>query len=317
MKKKKIFGNWFRCIAKGFTLVEVLIAMTIIGVVTALTLPTLQGDIQSLSFRIKKKVLYSRVAQAIMLMDNLKSYHNGDEFMEKYREVVKLNMICDQEKFFGCDLPMTFTATDGNIYPMPRSWYELNPKLVDMFYEDAETGDVYEYSQEDFDSISFMTDNGESINLFFNPTCLVNEVKENSSNYFSATSVCINMIYDLNGTKPPNIMGEDIGFMTVFKPVDPMVVAPVPYIEDVEAKVQSEAAGRACTDIKSSLRAPTDYELAAMFVNSKFLGMHEGFYWSSTVHSSTNAWYLWGATGLLLREPLDRTSEMDMRCIAR
>jgi len=192
-----------------------------------------------------------------------------------------------------------------------------NQKVVILYDRAILDNRAYLDSKEDFDSISFMTDNGESINLFFNPTCLVNEVKENSSNYFSATSVCINMIYDLNGTKSPNIMGEDIGFMTVFKPVDPMVVAPVPYIEDVEAKVQSEAAGRACTDIKSSLRAPTDYELAAMFVNSKFLGMHEGFYWSSTVHSSTNAWYLWGATGLLLREPLDRTSEMDMRCIAR
>lgn len=301
---------------KAFTLIEVVLVLTIIGVVTALTLPSLQANIQELVFKVRKKVLHSRVATAVMMMQNLKYYHNGEEFLEKYREIMKLHMVCGQDKFFACDLPQTFTATDGNIYPMPRAWSELNTKLVDMFYEDVETGEIYEYHQEDFDSISFITDNGESINMFFNPVCAVNEVKDNP-NYFSAASVCINMIYDLNGVKGPNTVGKDIGFLTAFKPIDPMVVSIVPYHEDLESKVQSVAAGRACTEVKSSLRAPTDYELAGLFVNSKYLGMHEGFYWSSTIYSPTNAWYLWGATGLVLRGPHDRGTEMDLRCIGR
>ena len=301
---------------KAFTLVEVVIALAIIGVVTVVTLPTLQANIQETVFKVKKKVFHSRVATAVMMMQNLKTFHNGEEFVEKYRETMNLHMVCGQDKFFGCDLPQTFTGTDGNIFPMPRTWGQLNPKLVDMFYEDIETGEIYEYHQEDFDSIAFITDNGESVNLFFNPVCAVNEVKDNP-NYFSAASVCINIIYDLNGPKPPNTVGHDIGFLTAFKPIDPMVVSIVPHNEDLESKVQSVAAGRACTEVKSSLRAPTDYEIAGLFVNSKYLGMHDGFYWSSTIHSPEHAWYLWGATGLVLRGPNDRNTEMDLRCIER
>ena len=199
---------------------------------------------------------------------------------------------------------------------MPKSWGELNPKLVDMFYEDAETGSVYSYHQEDFDSVAFFTDNGESINIFFNPVCSVFEQKD-FPNYFSASSVCINMIYDLNGIKAPNTVGKDIGFITVFKPVDSIVVGPNPYYEDIPSKTQSEAAGKACSLQSGKLRAPTDYELAAMFVNTRLLGLHEGYYWSSSLYSADYAWYLWGTTGLILREPLDRTTEMDLRCVNR
>lgn len=302
---------------RAFTLVEVVIALTIIGVVTVLTLPTLQANVQEMIFRVRKKVLHTRVAQAIPLLDTLKDFQSGEDFVDKYRDLVKVHMVCDGDKFFGCGLPQVYEDTSGMMHRMPRSWGELNPKLVDMIYEDAETGEIlYEYHQEDFDSVSFITDNQESINLFFNPVCKVFDQKDNP-NYFSASSVCINMIYDLNGIKPPNKVGQDIGFITVFKPVDSIIVAPVPHYEDVDSKTQSEAAGKACHLQKGSLRAPTDYELAAMFVNTQLLAMHEGYYWSSSLYSPHFAWYLWGATGLILREPLDRDTEMDLRCVGR
>lgn len=304
---------------KGFTLVEVVIVLAIVGVVTVLVLPTLQVQVQQMIFKVRKKVLYTRIAQAIPLLDTLKTYHNGAEFLEAYRDLVKIHMVCGDRtegKFFACGLPQVFAATDGTMHAMPKSWSELNPKLVDMFYEDAETGSVYSYHQEDFDSIAFVTDNQESINMFFNPVCTVFDEKDNP-NYFSASSVCINFLYDLNGPKAPNTVGQDIGFITIFKPVDSLVVGPVPYIEDVSSKTQSEAAGKSCRLQKGTLRAPTDYELAAMFVNTRLLGMHEGFYWSSSLYSTNYAWYLWGATGLILREPLTRETEMDLRCVNR
>lgn len=309
---------------RAFTLVEVVIALTIIGVVTVLTLPTLQVNVQDMIFRVRKKVLLTRVSQALPLLDTLKDFHTAGDFLEKYRELVKVHMICNpddedeskQISIYACGLPQVFAATNGNMFRMPQSWGELNPKLVDMFYEDMETGKVYSYHQEDFNSVAFFTDNGESINLFFNPVCTVFDQRDNPS-YFSASSVCINMIYDLNGANPPNTVGKDIGFITMFKPVDSTIVGPNPYFEDVSLQTQSEASGKACSQQSGRLRAPTDYELAAMFVNSRLLGLHEGFYWSSSLYSPEYAWYLWGRTGLILREPLDRSTEMDLRCVYR
>lgn len=318
MLYNKIIGyfNKFCKKTKAFTLVEVVIALTIIGVVTVLTLPTLQANVEDLVFKVRKKVLLTRVSQTLPLLDTLRDYHSAEDFLEKYRELVKVHMVCPGDKFFGCGLPQVLFRTDGTARRMPKSWGDLNPKLVDMFYEDAETGSIYSYHQEDFDSVAFFTDNGESINMFFNPVCSVFDQRDNPS-YFSASSVCINMIYDLNGTKAPNTVGKDIGFITVFKPVDSAVVGPNPYFEDIPSKTQSEASGRACSLQSGKLRAPTDYELAAMFVNSDLLAMTDGFYWSSSLYSADYAWYLWGVTGLILREPLDRTTEMDLRCIYR
>lgn len=317
----KLVGFWNKLLnnkqRKAFTLLEVLIALTIVGIVTVLVLPSVKLSIQDMAFRVRKKVLLTRVSQAIPLLSGLKDYHDGSEFMDDYRDLVKIHLVCEGDKFFGCGLPTVFESTDGNLHAMPKSWSELNSKLTDMIYEDAETGQVlYEYHQDDFDAISFFTDNGESINLFFNPVCSVYEHKDNPY-YFSSSSVCINMIYDLNGNLPPNKVGKDIGFITVFKPVDSVIVGPVPYDTDVDRKTQSDASGRACLDVSYKLRAPMDYELAAMFVNSKLLGMHDGYYWSSTLYSANYAWYLWGITGLILRGPLDRSTEMDIRCVYR
>ena len=128
---------------KAFTLVEVVIALTIIGVVTVLTLPTLQANVEDFIFKVRKKVLLTRVSQALPLLDTLRDFHSAEDFLDQYRDLVKVHMVCAGDKFFGCGLPQTITATDGTIFRMPKSWGELNTKLVDMFYEDAETGRVY------------------------------------------------------------------------------------------------------------------------------------------------------------------------------
>ncbi len=311
----KILGK-LRKNVKAFTLVEVLVALTVIGIVAAMTYPTLQPKVQELMFRVHKKVLHTRVAQAMSLINSLKDYSSGVEFLDKYRDHVKLHMVCEGDKFHACDLPRVFTALDGNIYRMPRKWSELAPELVETYYEDSETGSVYENYQDDFDSIAFITDNQESVNLFYNTSCSTMELKDNPE-YFLANSVCINMIFDLNGSKPPNIVGQDIGFITVFKPVESMVVAPVPYLEDVIGQASSVTSAKACHVQKNTLRVPTDYELASMYVNKKFLGFSGGNYWSSTLHSTDNAWYLWSDTGMMMREPFDRSVEMALRCVAR
>ena len=52
----------FDYIKKSFTLVEVLVAMTIIGIVAALVYPTLQLQMHEAAIKIKKKALYTRTA---------------------------------------------------------------------------------------------------------------------------------------------------------------------------------------------------------------------------------------------------------------
>ena len=83
---------------RAFTLVEVVIALTIIGVVTVLTLPTLQANVEDLIFKVRKKVLLTRVSQALPLLDTLRDFHSAEDFLEQYRDLVKVHMVCAGDK---------------------------------------------------------------------------------------------------------------------------------------------------------------------------------------------------------------------------
>ena len=58
----------------AFTMAEILISLTIIGVIAAITLPSLQANINEKTWATQRKALYNRMSQAISLMDSLNGY---------------------------------------------------------------------------------------------------------------------------------------------------------------------------------------------------------------------------------------------------
>ena len=67
-----IFGLMARRIA--FTMAEILLSLTIIGVVAAITLPSLTGNINERTWNTQRKALFSRLSQAVSLMPAIKGY---------------------------------------------------------------------------------------------------------------------------------------------------------------------------------------------------------------------------------------------------
>ena len=55
----------------AFTMAGILISLTIIGIIAAITLPALQGNINEKTWVTQRKALYSRLSQAIALMPSL------------------------------------------------------------------------------------------------------------------------------------------------------------------------------------------------------------------------------------------------------
>ena len=53
---------------------EILLSLTIIGVVAAITLPSLTGNINERTWNTQRKALYARFSQALSLMPNLNGY---------------------------------------------------------------------------------------------------------------------------------------------------------------------------------------------------------------------------------------------------
>ena len=58
----------------AFTMAEILLSLTIIGVVAAITLPSLTGNINERTWNTQRKALYARFSQAIALMPALNAY---------------------------------------------------------------------------------------------------------------------------------------------------------------------------------------------------------------------------------------------------
>ncbi len=263
--------NKFGMTIKGFTMAEILLSLTIIGVVAAITLPSLTGNINERTWNTQRKALYARFSQAIALMPALNGYGTlaeGNEstsavdtaaetfVTEGLSKVLKINNICDSENLQDCGLASKITLLNGSTKAFPKKMSELNSLLTSnslMF---------------DTKAAAFETQNGESIAVFYNPNC-TSDMNE-TSDFYSQPKMCANFIYDLNGSKGPNTFGKDLWIMTALYSSDSVVVAPVSTTSDTatpSAIQMSMNINKKCTAIDSDSRLPNREELASLFYN--------------------------------------------------
>ncbi len=311
MKKSGGGGSLLTADTKGFdafTMAEILLSLTIIGVVAAITLPSLTGNVNERVWNTQKKALYARFSQAIALMPGLNGYGsyagvNSDGVVtattdtaaeafvtEGLSKVLKINNICDAEHLSDCGIPTSLTTLAGSGIVFPTKLSELNSMFTST-YQSAIAGQSYTNPQKDIDTkaAAFETQNGESIAVFYNPQCQA-DLGE-ASFYYAQPKMCANFVYDLNGNKGPNAFGKDIGFITALYASDPVVVAPNVLPTDAGSP-QHMNAPATCTAQDSESRLPNKDELAAMFYNKQLLGTTQFGYWSGTVISDINAWYV-------------------------
>jgi len=313
---------------------EILLSLTIIGVVAAITLPSLTGNINERTWNTQRKALYARFSQAIALMPALNGYGTlteGDSstsavdtaaetfVTDGLAKVLKINNICDNAHLADCGIVSSYTGIAGTNSSMPSTLYELN-----SFFQSASYNGM-SFSGLDTKAAAFETQNGESVVAFYNPSCRTVFLSgENADMYgniggFIQANMCVNFIYDLNGSKGPNTVGKDIGFVTVFNATDSTVVAPMPLNRDVPGSPigWTPSIASECKKMDDESRLPNIDELGAMFVNNKLIGLVANKYVSGTVYNSTRVWgcdLSLGKRGTHYRGP---SSHMYVRCIKR
>ena len=288
----------------AFTMAEILLSLTIIGVVAAITLPSLTGNINERTWNTQRKALYARFSQAIALMPSLNAYGTLTEGVDSsgstvvtedtaaetfvtngLAKVLKINNICDNEHLQDCGLPEKFTAMHGSQYDFPTDNKSVNLMLVNAVWE-GHTSD--NYSHANVKAAAFETINGESIAVFYNPSCTSGM---NEESYNVQSKVCMMSIYDLNGTKGPNTVGKDMGFIGALYPSDSVVVAPMPYVQLGEA-MPFEDAKSYCKNLSSGeYRLPNLDEAALIFVFKKYLSdYNSGNFWTGISYDADYAW---------------------------
>ena len=304
------FHNGSVGLRSAFTMAEILLSLTIIGVVAAITLPSLTGNINERTWNTQRKALYARMSQAIALMPALNGYgilkeessagasDGEDTATETFitsglAKVLKINNICDNEHLEDCGIVTSFTNMVGSKMNTPKTLYELNSDFHSIEYSGSS------YSTIDTKAAAFETQNGESILAYYNQSCRTEYLNEESlTQYDNAfgyphSTMCINFLYDLNGSRGPNTVGKDIGIVTVFNAVDSIVVAPMPTtVSNDTGSYLWYDASKVCTKKDNESRLPNIDELSAMLINKRILNLEGRHLWSSSVFSSTRAWVI-------------------------
>ena len=275
-------------LTKSFTMAEILISLTIIGIIAAITLPSLVGNINEKTWATQKKALYSRMSQAIALMPSLNGYSvdSTDEtntannaamafINDGLAKVLQINNICDSANLKKCGLPDKIKTIDGSSQiTTPTDLHGLNSRMDGSHSYTIPNFPQHNYSFSIMNTktAAFETKNGESILVFYNPYCATREMLfgNNEHYYPSAPYLCANFVYDLNGRKGPNQVGKDIGFMGVLYSVNSELVAPNFFKQDLNVTTSTYAeAYAACRD--KGGRLPNLEEGMVLYVNEYLL----------------------------------------------
>ena len=318
---------------KGFTLAEVLITLAIIGIVAAITLPSLLVNVNEKAWEAQKKALHARMAQAIGQMNMLGGYgtFETDEegtatvdtaaesfILDALSKVYKINNVCGPGKLSSCGIPSKITTLNAvSEINFPTKISELNEKLLNGVHAQGEEGDVVNTK-----AAAFETVNGESVAVFYNPKCASSD---GLPSHYTQNKMCVNFVYDLNGAEGPNEVGKDIGFMTAFYNKNSSLAAPIPYktnydiqLPSYSANADSIDAAKACKLQGENLRLPNSDEAASMFVNAPLMNLNGevGGFWTGSVLSVGEMGLAWlQAYNDGYRGKFNRHNSAYVRCI--
>ncbi len=268
---------------RAFTLAEVLLTIGIIGVVAALTLPTIINETRDKEYAAARKKALATIGEAVRLITihgDIRYAENAQDFVENYlKKQLQMIKTCDNNNLRDCGIetnPNKMISLAEKKMTMPTKISEL---AVGM-----SSGDAIDPSST---SYGFVMANGYSVNLFYNPSCMSDN---KDANHWGQDRVCVNAIYDMNGLGQPNEVGKDIGFVTIMYP-DVRTTAVAPDVHKRNAQGASfYNAGVSCTTLDKEYTLPNRDELLAMYFNGNLLGITSGYYWSASEASAELGW---------------------------
>ena len=189
MKTKKI----------AFTLAEVLIVLGLIGVVAALSLPSLIYNINSKINAHKMDVIEKKLLQGINLLNSQDNglsvpYNSTKDFVTALSKHMKIVTICGPDELTNC-------------FPYNEMTYERSngTETVDLTKLDSPSKlNIYGAGFKDL--AGFVTADGIPFVISYNTECAIAEPDQ----VFKGIPECVAGLYDLNGSNSPNKFGYSV-----------------------------------------------------------------------------------------------------------
>lgn len=206
---------------RGFTLAEVLITLVIIGVIAAITVPTLHANYTEEEKKSKIKKGYSTLANA---MTRVRA--DGGGMILDY----DVNDDLETVQTWFEDYLEQYLITTKVCYNTSGCWSDTGSKYMNGSSAGGSTGIGYP-------TVTAVLNDGMFINI---DRCTISSYGIKSENQYGLI-----VYFDINGNKKPNVVGKDI-FLTVFTD-DGLVPAFKDRTRaDVKANCSSGGNGRAC-----------------------------------------------------------------------
>ena len=172
--------------SKGFTLAEILITLTVIGVVAALTIPTLLQNTNQAELKAAWKKAYGDISQASLLIMNdnggdlVNAFPDHNIMRDKYLEKLSYIKSCEYGTSRGNCFASSIYGLNGFLFP--NDWWNVAGAVLT---------------------------NGTSLEFL--------STSSDCTGYRHFIQKCGDITVDVNGLKKPNTFGKDIYFIHVKK----------------------------------------------------------------------------------------------------
>ena len=275
MKKKK----------HGFTLAEVLITLVVIGVVAAMTLPTLITSVRTKANATKKEVFKARLLNGLKetaVQDSLMGYDTTMKFTKALGQHYKMFNVCEISDINACyNVEEVVLNAEGDTIAITDITGVKNLKL-------SEGGGW-------LDPVTIVATDGTVFIMSYNKNCSITEAElqgvrdEETGKYSDSNEAlsCIDGVIDINGVSAPNKWGLDLLSFRNAKLVPDWITVTS---NGVTYKVSPELDGKynwmnaqtACINIGG--RLPTKAQLKDLYAvkNKLILNNDTDAFWSSS-----------------------------------
>ena len=182
---------------KAFTLAEVLITLAIIGIVAALTIPTLVQNFQQEAWNTSSEVFLRKLEESLKVMNvqgTLAGYTTTEAFVNELSKHIKITKMCKNDDITSCFADKVYWGTENEEVEMSKI---KNSKNFGQDEWETET-------------IGVQFANGTNAVIAYNPTCK----QDPYSNQITGTG-CLAILYDVDGYKKPNTQQKDLRAVNV------------------------------------------------------------------------------------------------------
>ena len=193
--------------SKGFTLAEVLITLAIIGIVAALTIPTLIQNYQERAWNTASQVFQRKLGEALRVMNvqgTLAGYTTTEAFVDELSKHIKITRICENDDITTCFADKVYWGKEGE-----------EPEEVDM--SEIKTSESFGQKDWDTNTVAVQFANGVNAVIAYNPSCTQNQFSNDvitvGENEIGTT--CLAILYDVDGFKNPNTQQKDLRGLNV------------------------------------------------------------------------------------------------------